>query len=58
MLTVGAQEMGWMLTGPQAIATLWVWLAVVLAQGLLWRSLRRPEPDRIRPSGPAVDPSA
>jgi len=51
-MSVQSLETGWMVTGTHAIATLWVWLAVALAHGLLWRSLRQPEPDRIRPAGP------
>lgn len=42
-----------MLSGFQAIVFLWIWVGVTLLYGLFWRSLYRPEPDPIRPSGPS-----
>ena len=42
---------GWMLSGFQAVVTLWAWLGVVLAHGL-WRSSGGAEQDPIRPAGP------
>ena len=42
---------GWIVTGYQAIVTLWVWVAAVLLYGL-WRSTAQSDPDPIRPSGP------
>lgn len=42
---------GWIVSGFQAIVTLWIWVAAVFLYGL-WRSTSQAEPDPIRPSGP------
>lgn len=44
-------EQGFLPTGYLAWTILWVWLGAVILHGLV-RSLMRPEPDPIRPSGP------
>lgn len=51
MSEAAGQASGWILDGFQAITLLWAWTVVVLGYGLV-RSLTRPEPDAIRPSGP------
>jgi len=43
---------GWMINGFQSMVVLWCWTVLVLVHGLAYRSLRRPEPDPLRPSGP------
>ena len=43
-----------MIDGFVTWVALWGWVGVVLLYGF-WRSLSRPDPDPIRPSGP-VDP--
>ena len=42
---------GWIISGFQTIVALWIWVAVVLLNGLI-RSLYQPEPDPIRQPGP------
>lgn len=46
------QEAGLMINGFQATVTLSIWTGLVLIHGLFWRSLRKPAPDPVRPSGP------
>jgi len=46
------QAAGWMLSGFQSMTVLWIWIVAVVLYGLFWRSMSRPEPDPIRPSGP------
>jgi hypothetical protein len=47
----GELASGWIVTGFQYVAALWIWVVVVLLNGFI-RSLYQPEPDPIRPSGP------
>jgi len=42
---------GWIINGFETLVVLATWVGVVVLYGL-WRSLNRPEPDPIRPSGP------
>jgi hypothetical protein len=42
---------GWIINGFESLVFLVIWVGVVVLYGL-WRSLNRPEPDTIRPSGP------
>ena len=42
---------GWIVSGFQAVFVLTVWCALVMSYGI-YRSVARPEPDPIRPSGP------
>ena len=42
---------GWIITGFQYVALLWIWVVGVLLNGLM-RSLYQPEPDPVRPPGP------
>ena len=53
MLTtmMGAPTAGWTFGGFEAMLTLVIWVALMLLHGL-FRSLYRPDPDPIRPSGP------
>jgi len=51
MNDAAGQASGWIVTGFQTISALWVWTTLALLHGLV-RSLTRPEPDRIRTSGP------
>ena len=47
-------EGGWLLSGFVTQIGLWIWVVVVLAYALI-RSVSRPNPDPIRPSGPGGD---
>ena len=49
----GAEHTGSVISGFHMWVFLWIWVPVVLIYGL-WRSLYRPDPDEIRPSGPLV----
>ena len=42
---------GWIISGFQYVLALWVWSALIALFGL-WRSMVKPDPDPIRPSGP------
>jgi hypothetical protein len=51
-VSVGADaQTGWLVSEFQTIVTLGAWLVLTLFYGL-YRSVRHPEPDPIRPSGP------
>lgn len=43
---------GWLIDGFQTMVLLTIWSVAVLAYGLFWRSMGRPQPDPIRPAGP------
>jgi hypothetical protein len=45
---------GWVITGFQTVAALWVWVVIMLLHAV-WRSLHGPETDPIRPSGPGIE---
>ncbi len=40
------------MSGFETMVILWGWVLVVVVYGLFVRSIRRPEPDPVRPSGP------
>ena len=42
---------GWIINGFQYVSMVWIWTALVVLFGL-WRSMIKPDPDPIRPSGP------
>jgi len=46
-----APATGWIINGFETLVFLAIWAGVMILYGL-WRSLNRPEPDAIRPSGP------
>lgn len=46
---------GWLIDGFQTMVVLAVWALAVVAYGFFWRSMTRPEPDPVRPSGPSGD---
>ena len=48
---VASSASGWVIDGFDALIVLAVWCALVLLYGL-FRSVSKPEPNKIRPSGP------